>query len=125
MKAADAALARKRVSAENARSSLPKQHQHQTLAGLARAYVQTGALEQAKQTLSPRSKRRIEPTVLAARARSEQAKSVEPLAELEKTTADPQNHQARPRPCGRMLKASGTTTVKHLLEIVKRPQVER
>ena len=96
------------------------------LAGLARAYVQTGALEQAKQTLAlvPEAKRN-EPTVAAARAAldvAEQAKSVGPLAELEeKMTADPHNHQAR-FDLAVALNAKGKRddAVKHLLEIVKR-----
>jgi putative thioredoxin len=70
------------------------------LAGLARAYVQTGALEQAKQTLAliPEAKRS---DAAAAAARSaldvaEQAQSVGPLGELEqKVAANPQDHQAR------------------------------
>jgi putative thioredoxin len=70
------------------------------LAGLARAYVQTGALEQAKQTLAliPEAKRN---DAAAAAARSalevaEQAQSVGPLGELEqKVAANPLDHQAR------------------------------
>jgi putative thioredoxin len=70
------------------------------LAGLARCYVETGALDQAKQTLAmvPEAKRNESP-VAAARAAlelAEQAKSVGPLAELEqKVAADPLDHQAR------------------------------
>ena len=70
------------------------------LAGLARCYVETGALEQAKQTLDmvPEAKRNETP-VAAARAAlevAEQAKSLGPLAELEaKVLADPFDHQAR------------------------------
>jgi putative thioredoxin len=72
----------------------------QALAGLARCYVQTGALEQARQTLAmvPESKRN-EAAVTAAQAAldlAEQAKSLGPLAELEqKVAADPLDHQAR------------------------------
>src|SRR5215475_4242321 len=56
------------------------------LAGLARAYVETGAIEQAKQTLAlvPQSKQN-DPAVAAVRAAlelSEQAKSVGPIGEL-------------------------------------------
>jgi putative thioredoxin len=88
--------------------------------------VQTGALEQAKQTLAlvPEAKRN-EPAVAAARAAlevAEQAKSVGPLAELEeKMTADPRNHQAR-FDLAVALNAKGKRddAVKHLLEIVKR-----
>jgi putative thioredoxin len=72
----------------------------QALAGLARCYVETGALDQAKQTLAmvPEAKRN-ESSVTAARAAlelAEQAKSVGPLAELEqKVVANPLDHQAR------------------------------
>ena len=96
------------------------------LAGLARAYVQTGALEQAKQTLAlvPEAKRN-EAAVAAARAAlevAEQAKSLGPLTELEqKMMADPQNHQAR-FDLAVALNAKGKRedAVKHLIEIVKR-----
>jgi putative thioredoxin len=70
------------------------------LAGLARAYVATGSLEPAKQTLAlvPEAKRN-DPVVAAARAAlelAEQAKSIGPIAELEdKVKADPLDHQAR------------------------------
>src|SRR5262252_10756471 len=70
------------------------------LAGLARAYVETGAIEQAKQTLAlvPQSKQN-DPAVAAVRAAlelSEQAKSVGPIGELEqKVSANPLDHQAR------------------------------
>jgi len=70
------------------------------LAGLARAYVSTGAIEQAKQTLAliPEAKRN-DPAAVAARSAlevAEQAKSVGPVAELEqKVTANPADHQAR------------------------------
>jgi putative thioredoxin len=70
------------------------------LAGLARCYVETGALDQARQTLAmvPESKRNEAP-VAAARAAlelAEQAKSLGPLAELEqKVAANPLDHQAR------------------------------
>ena len=70
------------------------------LAGLARCYVETGALDQARQTLAmvPEAKRN-ESSVAAARAALEladQAKNVGPLAELEKkVAADPLDHQAR------------------------------
>jgi putative thioredoxin len=72
----------------------------QALAGLARCYVETGALEQAKQTLAlvPESKAK-EAAVAAARTAvelAEQAKSVGPIAELEqKVAADPADLQAR------------------------------
>jgi putative thioredoxin len=70
------------------------------LAGLARAYVSTGATEQAKQTLAlvPAAKAN-DPAVAAARSAlevAEQAKSVGPVAELEqKVAANPTDHQAR------------------------------
>jgi putative thioredoxin len=72
----------------------------QALAGLARSYVKTGALDQARQTLAmvPASKAN-DAAVSAARAAldlAEQAKTVGPLAELEqKVAANPLDHQAR------------------------------
>jgi putative thioredoxin len=70
------------------------------LAGLTRCYVETGAIEQAKQTLAlvPDAKRN-EASVLAATAALDlagQAKSLGPLADLEqKVAANPLDHQAR------------------------------
>jgi putative thioredoxin len=70
------------------------------LAGLVRCYVQTGALDQARQTLAmiPNDKQN-DAAVAAARAALEladQAKSVGPLADLEqKVAANPLDHQAR------------------------------
>ncbi len=70
------------------------------LAGLARCYVETGALDQARQTLAlvPEAKRN-ESSVAAARAAldlAEQAKTLGPIAELElKVAANPLDHQAR------------------------------
>ena len=72
----------------------------QALAGLARCYVETGALDQARQTLAmiPDSKRG-DAAVAAAQAAlqlAEQAKSLGPIAELEKkVAANPLDHQAR------------------------------
>jgi putative thioredoxin len=72
----------------------------QALAGLARCYVETGAIDQAKQTLAmvPESKHG-DPAVAAARAAlelAEQTKSVGPVGELEqKVAANPLDHQAR------------------------------
>ena len=72
----------------------------QALAGLARCYVETGAIDQARQTLAlvPDSKSN-EASVVAARAAldlAEQAKSLGPVAELErKVAANPLDHQAR------------------------------
>jgi putative thioredoxin len=70
------------------------------LAGLARCYVETGALDQARQTLAmvPESKRNEAPAAAARAALdlAEQAKSLGPLAELEqKVAANPLDHQAR------------------------------
>jgi putative thioredoxin len=70
------------------------------LAGLARCYVETGALDQARQTLAmvPEAKRN-DSTVAAASAALEvadQAKNLGPLAELEqKVAANPLDYQAR------------------------------
>ena len=70
------------------------------LAGLARAYVETGALDQAKQTLAmvPEAKQN-DAAVAAARAAfelAEQAKKIGPISELEqKVAANPLDHQAR------------------------------
>ena len=96
------------------------------LAGLARCYVQTGALEQAKQTLDlvPEAKRNEAP-VAAARAAfevAEQAKKVGPIDELErKVAADPLDHQAR-FDLATGLNAAGkrAEAADHLLAIVKR-----
>src|SRR5580704_7844815 len=70
------------------------------LAGLAKCYVATGALEQAKQTLAmvPESKRSdaAVKAVQAAIDLAEQAKAVGPVTELEqKVAANPLDHQAR------------------------------
>jgi putative thioredoxin len=70
------------------------------LAGLARSYVETGAFDQARQTLDmvPENKRN-ETAVAAARAAlelAEQAKTLGPVSELEqKVAANPLDHQAR------------------------------
>jgi putative thioredoxin len=96
------------------------------LAGLVRCYVETGALEQAKQTLAlvPEAKQNEAP-VAAARAAlevAEQAKSVGPINELEqKVAANPLDHQAR-FDLATALNAKGqrADAVNHLLEIVKR-----
>ena len=72
----------------------------QALAGSARCYVETGALDQARQTLAmiPDSKRG-ESAVAAAQAAlqlAEQVKTLGPVAELEqKVAANPLDHQAR------------------------------
>src|SRR5674476_1348564 len=96
------------------------------LAGLARCYVETGALEQAKQTLAlvPEAKRNETP-VAAARAAlevAEQAKSLGPLAELEeKVLANPLDHQAR-FDLAAALNAKGkrAEAINQLIEIIKR-----
>jgi len=96
------------------------------LAGLARCYVETGALDQAKQTLAlvPEAKRNEAP-VVAARAAlevAEQAKSVGPVNELEaKVAANPLDHQAR-FDLATALNAKGqrTEAAEHLLAIVKK-----
>jgi putative thioredoxin len=96
------------------------------LAGLARCYVETGALDKAKQTLAmvPEAKR-SETSVAAARAAleiAEQAKTLGPLAELEeKVLANPLDHQAR-FDLAVALNAKGKReeAAQQLLEIVKR-----
>ena len=96
------------------------------LAGLARSYVRTGAIEQAKQTLAlvPDAKRN-DAAVAAARAAlelAEQAQSVGPVAELEqKVAANPLDHQARfDLAVALNSKGRRQEAVDNLLEIVKR-----
>jgi putative thioredoxin len=96
------------------------------LAGLARAYVKTGALEQAKQTLAmvPETKR-SDAAVTAARAAidlAEQAKAVGPINELEaKVAASPLDHQARfDLAVALNSKGRRQQALDHLLEIVRR-----
>jgi putative thioredoxin len=96
------------------------------LAGLAKCYVSTGAVEQAKQTLAmvPES-RRNDAAVKAVQAAidlAEQAKSVGPIAELEqKVAANPLDHQAR-FDLATALNAGGkrSEATAQLLEIVRR-----
>ncbi len=96
------------------------------LAGLARCYVATGNIEQAKKTLAlvPEAKHN-DAAVAAARAAlelSEQAKAVGPIDELEhKVAAAPLDHQARFE-LATALSASGkrAEAIDHLIEIVKR-----
>jgi putative thioredoxin len=98
----------------------------QALAGLARSYVKTGALDQARQTLAmvPTSKAN-DAAVVAARAAldlADQAKTVGPLAELEqKVAANPLDHQAR-FDLAVALNAKGRRgdALDHLIAIVKR-----
>jgi putative thioredoxin len=96
------------------------------LAGLARCYMTTGAIEQAKQTLAlvPESKR-ADAAVKAVQASidlAEQAEALGPVTELEqKVAANPLDHQAR-FDLATALNASGNRAeaTRHLLEIVKR-----
>ncbi|MBM3530355.1 MAG: thioredoxin [Alphaproteobacteria bacterium] len=96
------------------------------LAGMARCYIETGAIEQAKQTLAlvPEAKRNEAP-VAAARAAlevAEQASNVGPVAELEhKVLTNALDHQAR-FDLAVALNAKGRRmeAVDHLIEIVKR-----
>jgi putative thioredoxin len=96
------------------------------LAGLAKCYLATGAIEKAKQTLAmvPES-RRSDPAVSAVQASidlTEQAKALGPVNELEqKVAANPLDHQAR-FDLAIALNANGkrSEATQHLLEIVKR-----
>jgi len=96
------------------------------LGGLARAYVETGALEQARQTLAmvPEAKQN-DAAVAAARAAlelAEQAKTVGPVSELEqKVAANPLDHQAR-FDLALALNGKGqrADALEHLITIVKR-----
>lgn len=96
------------------------------LAGLAKCYVTTGAVDQAKQTLGmvPESKR-SDPAVKAVQASidlAEQAQSVGPITELEqKVAANPLDHQAR-FDLATALNAMGkrSEATNQLLEIVRR-----
>jgi putative thioredoxin len=96
------------------------------LAGLARCYLATGNIEQAKKTLAlvPEAKTN-DNAVAAARAAlevAEQAKKVGPIDDLEKkVAANPLDHQAR-IDLATALSAAGkrAEAANHLLEIVKR-----
>ena len=103
LKAADAALAEGDAAgaAEMYAQLLAEDNTNvPALGGLARAYVETGALDQARQTLAmvPEAKQN-ESAVAAARAAlelAEQAKTLGPIDELEqKVAANPLDHQAR------------------------------
>ncbi|AUC93964.1 thioredoxin [Bradyrhizobium sp. SK17] len=96
------------------------------LAGLAKCYMTSGAVEQAKQTLAmvPESKRNdaAVKAVQTAIELAEQAQSVGPIAELEqKVAANPLDHQAR-FDLATALNAMGkrTEATEQLLAIVKR-----
>ena len=96
------------------------------LAGLARSYLETGNIEQAKHTLArvPEAKRN-ETTVAAARAAlevAEQAANLGPVAELEqKVAANPLDHRAR---FDLAVALNGNNrrqeALDHLIEIVRR-----
>ncbi len=129
LKAADAALAEgdtagaadlyAQLLAEDATNA-------HALGGLARCYVETGALDQARQTLAmvPEAKRN-DASVVAARAALdvvEQAKTLGPVADLEQKVANnPLDHQAR---FDLAVALNGTgrriDALEHLLAIVKR-----
>jgi putative thioredoxin len=96
------------------------------LAGLAKCYVTTGAIEQAKQTIAmvPESKRNdaAVKAVQAAIDLAEQALAVGPVTELEqKVAANPLDHQAR-FDLATALNAQGkrSEATEQLLQIVKR-----
>jgi putative thioredoxin len=96
------------------------------LAGLVRCHVETGALDQARQTLAlvPEAKQN-DAAVAAARAAleiAEQAKTLGPLSELEqKVAANPLDHQAR-FDLALALNGAGrrAEALDHLIAIVKR-----
>jgi putative thioredoxin len=96
------------------------------LGGLARCYVETGALDEARQTLAmvPEAKRN-DASVAAARAAlelAEQVKTVGPIGDLEqKVAANPLDHQAR-FDLAVALNGEGrrVEALEHLLAIVKR-----
>jgi putative thioredoxin len=96
------------------------------LAGLAKCYVTTGAVEQARQTIAmvPESKRNdaAVKAVQAAIDLAEQAQAVGPITELEqKVAANPLDHQAR-FDLATALNAQGNRpeATNQLLEIVRR-----
>jgi len=129
LKAADAALAEGDAAgaAELYAQLLAEDPENvPALAGLVRCYVETGALDQAKQTFAmiPEAKRN-DAAVAAARAAlelAEQAKSLGPIAELEqKVAANPLDHQAR-FDLALALNGKGQRqdALEHLISIVKR-----
>jgi putative thioredoxin len=129
LKAADETLAQGNAAeAANLYGQLLKEDSGNipALAGLARCYVATGNLEQAKKTLAmvPEAKQ-SDSAVAAARAAlelAEQAKSAGPVDELQqKVDANPLDHQAR-FDLATALNATGkrAEAVEHLLTIVRR-----
>ena len=129
LKAADAALAEGDAAgaAEMYAQLLAEDNTNvPALGGLARAYVETGALDQARQTLAmvPEAKQN-DAAVAAARAAlelAEQAKTVGPIDELEqKVAANPLDHQAR-FDLALALNGKGqrADALEHLITIVKR-----
>jgi putative thioredoxin len=129
LKAADAALAEGDAAgaAEMYAQLLAEDNANvAALGGLARAYVETGALEQARQTLAmvPEAKQN-DSAVAAARAAlelAEQVKTVGPIDELEqKVAANPLDHQAR-FDLALALNGKGQRgdALEHLITIVKR-----
>ncbi len=129
MKAADEALAAGNAAeAANLYGQLLKEDSGNVaaLAGLARCYVATGNIEQAKKTLAMVPETKLnDSAVAAARAAleiDEQAKSVGPIDELEKkVAANPLDHQAR-FDLAAALNAKGkrAEAAEHLIAIVKR-----
>ncbi len=96
------------------------------LGGLARSHVESGALEEARQTLAlvPEAKR-SDPAVAAAQAAlqlAEQAKTLGPIGELEKTVAaNPLDHQARfDLAVALNGKGNRLEALEHLISIVRR-----
>jgi putative thioredoxin len=129
LKAADAALAEGDAAGAAAMYSelLAEEGDNvPALAGLARCYVETGALDQAKQTLAmiPEAKQN-DAAVAAARAAlelAEQSQNVGPVNELEqKVAANPLDHQAR-FDLALALNGKGqrAEALDHLIAIVKR-----
>jgi putative thioredoxin len=129
MKTADEALAAGNAAeAANLYGQLLKEDSGNVaaLAGLARCYVATGNIEQAKKTLAMVPEAKLnDSAVAAARAAlelAEQAKSVGPIDELEKkVAANPLDHQAR-FDLAAALNAKGkrAEAAEHLITIVKR-----
>jgi putative thioredoxin len=129
MKAADAALAEgDAAGAADIYAQMLSEDSNNIAAigGLARCYVASGALDQAKKTLDmiPEAKRN-DPAYAAAKNAldlAEQASNVGPIAELEKkVAANPLDHQAR-FDLAVALNAKGNRkeALDHLIEIVRK-----